>query len=80
MVFMNVRCNWNEQMLQYCSAVFNNRLLTPFFSSALSFQSPPFPFSFPSAGPSFFLAAVLFSRSVPAVRRPQTLCCALWMC
>lgn len=23
--FMNVRCNWNEQMLQYCSTVFNNR-------------------------------------------------------
>ncbi len=56
---MNVCCNWNEQMLQYCSTVFNNRLLVLFFFSALSVQSRFLSFS--SAGPSFFLPAVLSS-------------------
>lgn len=68
---MNVRCNWNEQMLQYCSTVFNNRLL--FFSSIPSFSS---------TGPSFFLPAVL--SCLPLFFLTSRLCalccgCAEWL-
>lgn len=55
MLFMNVCCNWNEQMLQYCSTVFNNRLLRYFSPLPLSVLSPV-SFHFPPlAHPSFSL-------------------------
>lgn len=45
-LFTNVCCKWNEQMLECCSSVFSNRALVPFFSSSLFFN-PPYPSIFP---------------------------------
>lgn len=71
-VFMNGRRNWNEQMLQYCSTVFNNRLLVLFFFSPLSVQSCFLSFS--SNGPSFFLPAVLTTFSLLSLLPDSVLC------
>lgn len=75
---MNVGCNWNEQMFQYCSTVFSNRHLVLFFSSTLSLQSRFF--SFPSADSSLFFAAILSSLLLLTPRLCALCCgCAEWL-
>lgn len=84
---MNVCCNWNEQMLQYCSTVFNNRLLCYFSPLPLSVLSPV-SFHFPLLAHSSFS---LLPFSLPRCFYPialrltrlvffQTLCSVLWLC
>ena len=82
-LFMNVCCNWNEQMLHYCSAVFNNRLLVLFFFPALSVQSPVSfhfpPLAHPSSSPLSFPAslALPFPASLPRFSPPDSVLCAV---
>lgn len=77
---MNVCCNWNEQMLQYCSTVFNNRLLVLFFFSLPCLFNPSFLFIFSSVGSSFFAPRWTFSLLPLRLSHMQTLCSVLWLC
>lgn len=72
-LFMNVGCNWNEQMLQYCSTVFSNRHLVLFFSSTLSLQSPV-SFHFP---PLTHPSSSLLSFPPSLCSPPDSVLCAL---
>ncbi len=79
---MNVCCNWNEQMLQYCSTVFNNRLSCAIFLLYPVCSFPRF-LSFSSAGSSLFLPHCSF-YSFPSIFPTSRLCalccgCAEWL-
>lgn len=62
-VFMNGCCNWNEQMLQYCSSMLDNKLLVLFFSSALCVECLLFPLM-PHPSPSLLPDSVLCAMAV----------------
>lgn len=75
---MNVSCNWNEQMLQYCSPVFSNRLVLLFF--ALS--SIPCFLSFSPSDSSLFpltILSYLLVSTFPSLSFTPRLC-ALCLC
>lgn len=87
-LFMNVCCNWNEQMLQYCSTVFNNRLSCAIFLPYPVCSIPRF-LSFSSAGSSLLLLLPAVFASLPCYTSPSifltprlcALCCgcAEWL-
>lgn len=82
-LFMNVCCNWNEQMLQYCSTVFNNRLHVLFFFSTLSVQSPVSfhfpPLAHPSSSLLSFPPSLFLSSHFPSIffSPPESVLCAV---
>lgn len=82
-LFMNVCCNWNEQMLQYCATVFNNRLSCAIFLPYPVCSIPRF-LSFSSAGSSLLLlllptvfASLPCYISPPSFSPPDSVLCAV---